>query len=155
MLDPRARGTRPGSNYRQTVELDGTQTHANLKAAFEAESTASVMYRWCAQQADVEGFPDAAKRFEAMAEAKVGQALGHLEYLSYVGDPASGGAIGDTADNLAAAKAAEATKATELFPTFVETARTEGLDEIAEWIESQIRADAGHVDKFSATLDEL
>ena len=137
------------------MKLDGTKTHANIQTAFEAESAASVMYRWCAQQADVEGYPDAAKRFEALAEAKVGQALGHLEYLSYVGDPATGAPIGDTQDNLDAAKAGERMKATDLFPGFAETARAEGLDEIAEWIDSQIRADSGHVDKFAHTLDEL
>lgn len=108
------------------------------------------MYRWFAQQADVEGYPEAAKKFEAMAEAKVGQALGHLEYLSYVGDPTTGGPIGDTADNLEAAKAAEEMKATDLLPGFADTARAEGLDEIAEWIDSQVRADTGHVDKLNA-----
>lgn len=132
------------------MKLDGTQSHANLKAAFEAESAASVMYRWFAQQADVEGYPEAAKKFEAMAEKKVGQALGHLEYLSYVGDPTTGGPIGDTADNLEAAKAAEEMKATDLLPGFADTARAEGLDEIAEWIDSQVRADTGHVDKLNA-----
>lgn len=143
------------SKYRQAVDLDGTQTLVNLKAVFEAESAASVMYRWCAQQADVEGHPDAAKRFNAMAEAKVGQALGHLEYLSTVGDPATGASIGDTDQNLEAAKTAEQSKATELLPAFVDTARSEGLEEIAEWIESQIRANTGHGDKFSASLDNL
>lgn len=137
------------------MNLTGTNTHENLIAAFEAESAASVMYRWCAQQADVEGYPEAAKRFTAMAEAKVGQALGHLEYLSYVGDPASGAPIGDTDENLRAASTAEQSKAAELLPAFAETARTEGLEEIAEWIESQIRANAGHADKFSASLENL
>ncbi len=143
------------ANYRQIVELEGTKSHANIKAAFEAESAASVMYRWCAQQADVEGHPEAAKRFAAMAEVKVGQALGHLEYLSYVGDPATGAAIGDTEDNLEAAKTAEHLKASELFPGFVVTARAEGLDEIAEWIESQMRADESNANKLAAGLEEL
>ena len=143
------------SSYLRDVNLEGTDSHDNLKAAFEAEASASVMYRWCAQQADVEGYPEEAKRFAALAEAKVGQALGHLEYLSYVGDPATGQIIGDTADNLDAAKNAENKKAAELFPDFAETARSEGLEEIAEWIESQIRADQAHVDKFTASLEDF
>lgn len=137
------------------MNLEGSSSHANLKTAFEAEAAASVMYRWCAQQADIEGHPEVSKQFTAMAEAKVGQALGHLEYLSYVGDPASGQPIGEASDNLAAAKSAEQIKATELLPDFVETARGEGLDEIAEWIESQIRANTTHVEKFAASLEEL
>ena len=65
------------------MELEGTHTHDNLKAAFEAESTASMLYRWSAQQADVEGQPEVAKRFMQMAEVKAGQALGYcLLYTS-------------------------------------------------------------------------
>lgn len=137
------------------MNLDGTKTHANLKAAFEAESAASVMYRWCAQQADVEGYPDAAKRFTTLAEAKVGQALGHLEYLTLVGDPASEAAVGDTADNLTAAETAEGMKAGQLLPAFVETARDEGFEEIAEWFESQIRANTSNGKKFADARDQL
>ena len=137
------------------MKLDGTQTHANLKAAFEAESAAGVMYRWSAQQADVEGQPEIAKQFMKMAEVKIGQALGYLEYLSYVGDPASGSPIGDAVDNLAAAKLGESAKASELLPGFVQTARDEGLDEIAEWFEAAIEANEGHALKFAESLEGL
>ena len=137
------------------MKLQGTQTHANLKAAYAAESAASVMYRWSAQQADVEGFPEVAKRFTAISEAKVGQAMGHLQYLELLGDPATGLVIGDALDNLEAARVGESNKASEMFPGFAETAREEGLTEIAEWFESAIRTDEGHADKFAASRDEL
>ena len=137
------------------MNLDGTQTHQNLKAAYEAESTAGVMYRWAAQQADVEGYPEVAKRFSAMAEAKVGQALGYLEYLSYVGDPATGAAIGDSEDNLSAAQVGETAKANDLLPGFAQVARDEGLDEVAEWFESARMANEAHAAKFSTSLENL
>ncbi len=137
------------------MKLDGTQTHTNLKAAFEAESTASVVYRWCAQQADVEGHPDAAKQFVALAEIKLGQAFGHLDYLAEVGHPTTGAPIGDTADNLAAASSTEADKANDLLAGFAEVARAEGLDEIAEWLDTQVRSDLGHAQKFDASLENL
>ena len=62
---------------------------------------------WFAQKADIEGYPDAASLFRAVAEGETGHAHGHLDYLAEVGDPASGEPIGDTADNFKASIARE------------------------------------------------
>ena len=131
------------------MKLHGTQTHANLKRAFEVESAASVMYRWSAQQANVEGQPDVAKHFNAIAEVKVGQGIGHLEYLVEAGDLASGVSLGDAVDNLEAARAAEAAKHNDLYPAFAAVARDEGLEEIAEWLDSVTRANETHAAGFA------
>ena len=135
------------------MELEGTHTHDNLKAAFEAESTASMLYRWSAQQADVEGQPEVAKLFMKMAEVKAGQALGYLEYLSHVGSPATGERLGDAEQNLRAARGGEIVMADALLPSFARVARDEGLEEIAEWFEDTIRANESHAAKFAESLE--
>jgi len=43
--------------------LKGSQTHANLKAAFAGESQANRRYLYFAKQADIEGYPDTAGLF--------------------------------------------------------------------------------------------
>ena len=91
------------------AKLDGTKTHENLKEAFARESQANRRYLWFAQKADVEGLPDVASLFKNVADGETGHAHGHLEYLSEVGDPATGEPIGDSEANLKASVAAKPT----------------------------------------------
>ena len=85
------------------MNLQGTKTEENLKAAFSGESQANRRYLYFAQKADIEGYNDVATVFRSTAEGETGHAHGHLEFLEEVGDPATGLAIGGTADNLKAA----------------------------------------------------
>lgn len=137
------------------MNLDGTQTHRNLLEAFAAESQANRRYLWFAQKADVEGFPDAAMLFRSVAESETGHALGHLEYLAQVGDPATGEPIGDTEDNLKSAIASETYECTQMYPTFAKTAREEGLGEIADWFETLARAEKSHIGRIAQGLEAL
>ncbi|MCH7529021.1 MAG: rubrerythrin [Candidatus Marinimicrobia bacterium] len=137
------------------MELKGSKTEENLKAAFSGESQANRRYLYFARQADIEGYPDAAGVFKNTADGETGHAFGHLEFLSEVGDPATGLPIGDTASNLKAAVAGETYEYTEMYPGFSKAAREEGYDEIAEWFETLARAEKSHAGKFQATLDTL
>ena len=137
------------------MALDGTKTHENLKAAFAGESQANRRYLYFARQADIEGQPEAAGVFKNTADGETGHAFGHLEFLSEVGDPATGKPIGSTDINLAAAVAGETYEYTEMYPGFAATAREEGYDEIAEWFETLARAEKSHAGKFQQTLDSL
>jgi rubrerythrin len=137
------------------AELSGTKTHENLKAAFTRESEANRRYLWFAQQADIEGRPEAAALFRAVAEGETSHAFGHLEYLVDVGDPASGGPIGETAQHLRVAIAGEIHDATELYPGFAQTARDEGLDDIADWFESIARDEHSHAARFTDGLEAI
>ena len=137
------------------ADLQGTQTYENLKHAFAAESQANRRYLWFAQKADIEGHPDVAALFRSVAEGETGHALGHLEYLAEVGDPASGEPIGDTEENLRAAIASETDESGQMYPGFAAMARDEGFDEIADWFETLARAERGHVDRFRQGLDTL
>jgi rubrerythrin len=137
------------------MDLKGSKTHENLKAAFAGESQANRRYLYFARQADIEGYPEAAGVFKNTADGETGHAFGHLEFLSEVGDPATGLPIGDTRENLAAAVAGETYEYTEMYPGFAKTAREEGFDEIAEWFETLARAEKSHAGKFQETLDSL
>ena len=136
------------------ANLNGTETHANLKAAFAGESQANRRYLWMAKVADIEGYPQIAGNFRETAEGETGHAHGHLDYLKQVGDPATGLPIGDTSDNLAAAVAGETHEYTDMYPGFAATARGEGFSEIADWFETLAKAEKSHAGRFQSLLDE-
>ena len=135
--------------------LNGTKTHDNLKSAFAGESQANRRYLYFAQKADVEGYPDVAGLFRSVAEGETGHAFGHFDFLSEVGDPATGEPVGATADNLKSAVAGETYEYTEMYPGFSRTARDEGFDEIAEWLETLARAEKSHAGRFTQALETL
>ena len=135
--------------------LKGTKTHANLKAAFAGESQANRRYLYFAKVADVEGYPEVAGNFRDTAEGETGHAHGHLDYLKQVGDPATDLPIGDTAANLRAAVAGETHEYTDMYPGFARTARDEGFEEIAEWLETLARAEKSHAGRFQQGLENV
>ena len=139
----------------QMSELKGTKTHENLKAAFAGESQANRRYLYFAKVADVEGYPGIASNFRETAEGETGHAHGHLDYLKQVGDPATDLPIGDTSDNLKAAVAGETHEYTDMYPGMAKTARSEGLDEVANWFETLAKAEKSHAGRFQKLLDEL
>src|SRR5258706_555466 len=71
------------------MQLKGSKTHGNLKAAFAGESQANRRYLYFAAKADVEGQNDVAAVFRSTAEGETGHAHGHLEYLAQCRDPAT------------------------------------------------------------------
>ena len=125
-------------------ELKGSKTEENLKEAFAGESQANRRYLWFAQKADVEGYPDVAALFRSVAEGETGHAFGHMDFLAESGDPATGEPVGPTEDNLKAAVAGETYEYTEMYPGFARTARDEGFDQVAEWLETLARAEKSH-----------
>ena len=137
------------------MQLKGSKTEANLKAAFAGESQANRRYLYFANKADVEGYADVAGVFRNTAEGETGHAHGHLEYLEKCGDPATGLPIGSTADNLKAAIAGETHEYTDMYPGMAKTARDEGFDEIADWFETLAKAERSHANRYSKALAEL
>jgi len=135
--------------------LNGSKTHENLKEAFAGESQANRRYLYFAQKADVEGYPDVSALFRSVAEGETGHAFGHFDFLKEVGDPATGEPVGGTADNLKSAIAGETYEYTEMYPGFSKTARDEGFEEIAEWLETLARAEKSHAGRFAEGLDQV
>jgi rubrerythrin len=137
------------------MELKGSKTEGNLKAAFAGESQANRRYLYFANKADIEGYNDVSAVFRSTAEGETGHAHGHLEYLEASGDPATGLPIGSTSDNLKASIAGETHEYTDMYPGMAKTARDEGFDEIADWFETLAKAERSHANKFQRTLDGL
>mgnify|MGYP003348588001 FL=1 len=82
-------------------------------------------------------------------------AFGHFDFLAEVGDPATGEPVGSTEDNLKSAIAGETYEYTEMYPGFAKTARDEGFEEIAEWLETLARAEKSHAGRFGQGLESL
>ena len=137
------------------MELKGSKTEENLKAAFAGESQANRRYLYFANKADVEGQNDVAVVFRSTAEGETGHAHGHLEYLEASGDPATGLPIGSSRDNLQAAIAGETHEYTDMYPGMAKSAREEGFDEIADWFETLTKAERSHANRFQKALDSL
>ena len=137
------------------MELKGSKTEDNLKAAFAGESQANRRYLYFAQKADVEGFNDVSAVFRSTAEGETGHAHGHLEYLEQTGDPATGMPFGATSDNLASAVAGETHEYTDMYPGMAKDARDEGFDEIADWFETLAKAERSHANRYQKALNEL
>src|SRR5262249_17231438 len=146
----------PASARRQAVpELQGTRTQENLKEAFAGESQANRRYLYFAQKADVEGYPDVAALFRSVAEGETGHAVGHFDFLAEAGDPVTDEPVGSTEDNLRSAIAGETYEYTEMYPGFARTARDEGFDEVAEWLETLARAEKSHAGRFTQGLESV
>ena len=137
------------------MQLKGSKTHDNLKAAFAGESQANRRYLYFAAKADVEGQNDVSAVFRSTAEGETGHAHGHLEYMETCGDPATNLPIGKTRDNLKAAIAGETHEYTDMYPSMARAARQEGFDEIGDWFETLAKAERSHAGRFTKALQDL
>mmetsp|Transcript_12681 Transcript_12681/g.22813 ORF Transcript_12681/g.22813 Transcript_12681/m.22813 type:complete len:177 (-) Transcript_12681:39-569(-) len=127
----------PRRNFCEEAEQDplvGTATHQNLKTAFVAEAMSVVRFEYFAQKADAEGQLQAAQTLRAAAASSLQQAFGHMEFLDYVGDPATDAEIGDTQTNLSSAIAGEQDEGERMYPEWSQTAADEGHEAISEWL---------------------
>src|SRR3546814_18591996 len=100
-------------------------------------------------------YNDVAAVIRSTAEGETGDADGHLEFLEAVGDPATGGPIGNTGLNLKAAIAGETHEYTDMYPGMARTAREEGFDEIADWFETLAKAEKSHAGRFQKAMTEM
>ena len=137
------------------MQLKGSKTEENLKAAFISEAQSNRRYLYFANKADIEGQSDISALFRSTAEGETGHAHGHLDYLAQVGDPVTGLPIGSSRDNLKSAIASETHEHTEMYPGMAKTAREEGFDEIADWFETLAKAERSHANRFQKALDAL
>ena len=137
------------------MQLKGSKTEDNLKAAFAGESQANRRYLYFANKADIEGYNDVSAVFRSTAEGETGHAHGHLEFLEAIGDPVTDKPIGPTADNLKSAIAGETHEYTDMYPGMAKAARGEGFDEIADWFETLAKAEKSHAGRFQKALDAM
>lgn len=93
------------------------KTIDNLKDAFAGESQANRKYLFFADKAAGEGYRQVARLFRAAADAETVHARNHLTVMK---------GVGATTDNLKEAISGEGYEFEEMYPAFIEQAKTEG-----------------------------
>jgi len=139
--------------------IKGTQTEKNVLAAFAGESQARNRYTYFASAAKQEGYEQIAAIFLDTADNEKEHAKVFFKLLEG-GDveitatyPA--GVIGDTAANLEAAANGERLEWTTLYKNFAETARKEGLKEVAAAFTEIAEVEEGHEARYRKLLENV
>ena len=128
------------------MELKGSKTEANLKAAFSGESEARNKYTYFASVAKKEGYEQIAAIFLETAENEKEHAKIHFKYLQ---------GIGDTKSNLADAAAGENYEWTDMYARFAKEADEEGSKEIANRFRQIGEVEKHHEERFRKLLDNV
>ena len=128
------------------MELKGSKTEANLRAAFSGESEARNKYTYFASVAKKEGYEQIAAIFLETAENEKEHAKLHFKYLE---------GIGDTKSNLADAAAGENYEWSEMYPKFAKEAEEEGFTEIAAKFRGIAAVEKEHEARYRKLLENL
>jgi rubrerythrin len=128
------------------MELKGSKTEENLKAAFAGESQARNKYTYFAAVAKAEGLEQIAGIFLETAENEREHAKREFDFLK---------GIGDTDANLKAAAGGENYEWTQMYPQFQRVAREEGFAEIADFFKEVAEVEEQHEKRYLALLKNL
>ena len=139
--------------------IAGTFTETNLLRAFAGESQARNRYTYFASQARKEGFMQIADIFAETADQEKEHAERFFKYLTggevEIRASFPAGCIGTTVENLAAAAAGEYEEWNNLYPSFAETAREEGFNDIARCFEFICVSERQHERRYRALLKNV
>lgn len=128
------------------MNLKGTKTEANLKAAFSGESQARNKYSYWASVAKREGYEQIAAIFLETAENEKEHAKVLFKYLQ---------GISDTKTHLKEAAAGENYEYTNMYLEFEKVAREEGFDKIADTFREIGEVEEEHEKRFLALLKNI
>lgn len=129
------------------MNLKGTKTEANLRAAFSGESEARNKYTYYASKARKEGYVQIANIFEETANNEREHAKMWFKLLK--------GGIGDTMENLKDAAEGENYEWTEMYSEFAKEAREEGFEEIAKLFEGVAAIEKEHEERYLKLLENV
>jgi len=106
-------------------------TASNLRSAYGGESMAHMRYLVWAGKARKEGYPNVARLFEAIAYAEQVHASNHFREMADVGGDflvasMAGFGLGPTSENLQAAYNGEMFEVNEMYPAYLEVAKSQG-----------------------------
>ena len=139
--------------------IAGTFTETNLLRAFAGESQARNRYTFFASAARKEGYMQIADIFAETADQEKEHAERFFKYLEggerEIRASFPAGCIGITAENLAAAAAGEYDEWNNLYPSFAETARDEGFNEVARCFEFICVSERQHERRYRALLKNV
>lgn len=128
------------------MELKGSKTEQNLKAAFAGESEARNKYTYFASVAKKEGYEQLAAIFEETANNERVHAKVWFKLLE---------GIGDTKQNLQSCIDGENYEWTSMYPEFAKTAREEGFKNIALLFDMVAKIEKEHEERYAALLKNL
>jgi len=121
------------------MKLKGTKTEDILLRALEGELKASFRYRCIAEVAGKSGNKQVADVFEATAHNEIEHARHIFEFL---------GGVDDVVQDIERAIENEGMEATRFYPEAAETAKKDGLNEIADFFYRMSKVEAKHNRNF-------
>lgn len=130
------------------MDLKGTKTEKNLKAAFAGESEARNKYTYFASKAKKDGYEQIASIFAETAENEKEHAKMWFKLLN-------GGNVDDTIDNLKAAAGGENFEHTNMYVEFAKIAKEEGFDRIAYLFEAVGEIEKEHEARFLKLVENI
>ena len=125
--------------------IKGTRTEQNLLEAFAGESMARNRYTYYASRARKDGYVQIAELFEQTAANEKEHAKLWFKLLC-------GGAIPDTAANLAAAAQGEMEEWTDMYARMADEADAEGFHDIAERFRQVAAIEKMHEERYRKLL---
>jgi rubrerythrin len=131
------------------MDLKGSRTEANLKAAFAGESQARNKYSYYASQAKKEGYNQIADIFEESANNEKEHAKIWFKLLQ------DGEKIPETFQNLKDAAGGENFEYTRMYPEFAKEAKEEGFTKIAALFELVAKIEREHEQRYVRLIENL
>lgn len=120
-----------------------SKTKDNLKEAFAGESQANRKYLAFAKQAELDGLPQVAKLFRAVAEAETIHAHAHLRLLK---------GVRSTTENLEAAREGEIHEFKSMYPAMIADAEAEGEKAAARYFDFANKVEEIHSKLYEKAL---
>jgi len=130
------------------MELKGSKTEANLKAAFAGESQARNKYTYFASKAKKDGYEQIAAIFEETANNEKEHAKIWFKLLN-------GGEIPSTIDNLNSAADGENYEWTDMYDEFARIAEEEGFKDIAIKFKQVGEIEKHHEERYRKLLKNI
>lgn len=128
------------------MELKGSKTEQNLRAAFSGESEARNKYTYFASVAKKEGYEQISAIFLDTANNEKEHAKLWFKELK---------ALGNTSENLLAAAEGENWEWTEMYDTFAKEAEEEGFKEIAAKFRMVAAIEKTHEERYRKLLNNV
>ena len=128
------------------MELKGSKTEQNLRAAFSGESEARNKYTYFASVAKKEGYEQISAIFLDTANNEKEHAKMWFKELK---------ALGNTSENLLAAAEGENWEWTEMYDTFAKEAEEEGFKEIAAKFRMVAAIEKTHEERYRKLLGNV
>ncbi|MEG1699564.1 MAG: rubrerythrin family protein [Oscillospiraceae bacterium] len=130
------------------MNIKGTKSEQNIKAAFAGESQARARYTFFAEAAKAEGNAEVEQLFERMAKNELAHARMWFKLLH-------DGEMPDTMTNLADAAGGENYEWTEMYAGFEKIAKEEGFTRIASLFGMVAKIEKTHEERYRAMREEL